>query len=647
MRHLVVLRGTKELGGNSREATRKELKRLTRQSRAEGYVSMGTPLSPTPQTELSVEEVISIRSGATLIATTSLHFHFRYFSSLSGETNMSLTLSKRKNDQEDKFEDARESIPVATTMNLLSSLEECTTGLYLFLNNRFSDAINLIHPWSKNSMYHSLMYGFFMVVKAILTFEPQDLQIGMTAAKDALNTCNNFRKKTKMTLSHLVSKQEITAITEEELHAEVCYAECLILKSFMSFIQDESMLAFLKSGISVGSSYQIYKDCQQVLTLIPDNHSKTHKHLVGGIKFGLGAFNLMLSLVPPRTLKLLNIVGYSGDREVGLSLLHESASETHINNIVSLLTLLFYYNYIYVDCGVEKVYNSATEDLFLVYLQKFPNSVIFKFFHARFSMLKGDFANARLKLQECIFTQNEWKQVHHLCYWEFMWCHILQQDWRQAYHYANLLYQQSRWSKAIYMYSKAIILALLPSDFVKSVSEDINSLFLKVEGLRIKFLGSSVPIEKFVAGKGQRYGTTTGWFTAQPLLEFIYAWSGFRVMSKKVELISSWLSIIDRGEDLLQENPHKECGTDDISLLNLLKGLCLKHLGKYKTAEYYFNRVIQKEKLLKYDHYLVPYTYYELGILHYLKGDYARATKNLDKTSTLSLRATFLETAVP
>ncbi|KAK2092369.1 hypothetical protein P7K49_028897 [Saguinus oedipus] len=589
-------------------------------------------LTATPQTELCVEEVISIRrSGATLIATTSLRFHFRYFSSLSGETNMSLTLSKRKNDQEDKFEDARESIPVATTMNLLSSLEECTTGLYLFLNNRFSDAINLIHPWSKNSMYHSLMYGFFMVFKAILTFEPQDLQIGMIAAKDALNTCNNFRKKTKMTLSHLVSKQEIMAITEEELHAEVCYAECLILKSFMSFIQDESMLAFLKSEISVGSSYQIYKDCQQILMQIPDNQSKTHKHLVGGIKFGLGAFNLMLSLVPPRILKLLNIIGYSGDREVGLSLLHESASETHINNIISLLTLLFYYNYIYVDFGVEKVYNPATEDLFLVYLQKFPNCVILKFFHARSSMLKGDFKNAQLKLQECIFTQNEWKQVHHLCYWEFMWCHILEQDWRQAYHYANLLSQQSRWSKAIYMYSKAIILALLPSHFVKSVSEDINSLFLKVEGLRIKFLGSSVPIEKFVAGKGQRYGTTTGWFTAQPLLEFIYAWSGFRVMSKKVELISSWLSIIDRGEDLLQENPHKEYGTDDISLLNLLKGLCLKHLGKYKKAEYYFNRVIQKDKLLKYDHYLVPYAYYELGILHYLKGDYARATKNLDK----------------
>ncbi|XP_037662553.1 tetratricopeptide repeat protein 39B-like [Choloepus didactylus] len=543
---------------------------------------------------------------------------------------MSLVLSKKECDKEDKFEDAYEIIPVATTMDVVSSLEECTTGLYLFLNNRFSDAIDLIHPWSNNSIYHALIYGILMAVKAILTFDPQDIEIGMAAAKEALKTCNRFRRKGRITtLSRIMRKQGIKAVEEEELHAELCYAECLILKSSVSFIQDDTMFGFLKSGINIGLSYQIYKDCQQVLQT-PNRQSKAHKHLVGGIKFGLGAFNLMLSLMPPKSLKLLSVVGFAGDREVGLALLHESASESHINNILSVFTLLFYYNYIYVAFGIEKGYNSAIEGLFIIYLQKFPNCVILTFFHARFNMLKGCFELAQLKLQNCIFVQNEWKQVHHLCYWELMWCHIFLQEWKQVYHYADLLSQHSRWSKAIYTYSKAMILALLPSDFVKSVSEDMISLFLKVDSLRIKILGTSVPIEKFIAEKSKRYATTSDWFTAQPILEFIYAWSGFRVMSKRLDLISSWLSIIEKGQVLLQENPNKEYAMDDTSLLNLLKGICLKHLGKYKRAEIYFNFVIEKEKVLKYDHYLVPYTYYELGILHYLKGDRARAIKNLD-----------------
>ncbi|XP_053443698.1 tetratricopeptide repeat protein 39B-like [Nycticebus coucang] len=549
----------------------------------------------------------------------------------SKDRTRSRVLNKKENDQEDSFEDAYEVIPVATTMNLISSLEECTTGLYLFLNNRFSEAINLIHPWSKNSIYHALIYSMLMVVKAILTFDPQDVQTGINTSMEALKTCNIFRKKPRMTsLSYVLNKQGIKSIREEELHAEVCYAECLVLKSFVTFLQDESVLGFLKSGLSIGSSYHIYKDCQQVLRQMPNSQSKAHKHLIGGIKFGLGAFNLMLSLVPPRTLNLLSMIGFSGNRELGLTLLHESASENHINNVLAILTLLFYHHYIQVAFGVDRVYNSATEGLFLSYLQKFPKCVILKFFHARSSMLKGNFESAQLKLQECIFTQNEWKQVHHICYWELMWCHIFLQDWKRAYYYADLLSQHSRWSKAIYMYSKAIIMALLPSNFAKSVSEDMNSLFLQVDSLRIKFLGTSVPLEKFIADKGQRYGTTTGWFTVQPLLEFIYALSGFRTMSKRIELISRWLSIIDKGEGLLQENPNKEYGTDDISFLNLLKGLCLKYLGSYSKAEHYFNRVIQQEKSLKYDHYLVPYTYYELGILQYLKGDYDNATKSLN-----------------
>ncbi|XP_012862303.1 tetratricopeptide repeat protein 39B-like [Echinops telfairi] len=533
-------------------------------------------------------------------------------------------------EDKDKFEDAYEVIPVATTMNLLSSLEESTTGLYLFLNNKFSDAINLIYPWSHDSMYHALIYDILMVVKAILTFEPQDIHIGMTTARNALKTCNRFRGKSRLTFSsHVGFKQGIRSVREEELHAEVCYAECLILKSAVTFIQDDSMLGFLKNGINVGLSYQIYKNCQQILIQIPNHQSKAHKHLVGGIKFGLGAFNLILSLVPPRTLKLLNMVGYSGDREIGLALLHESASENHINNILSVFTLLFYYNYISIAFGIGKGYlsNSATEGLFLTNLQKFPNCVILIFFHARFRMLTGHFELAQEKLRQCIFIQNEWQQINHLCYWELMWCHIFLQQWKEAYHLARLLSEHSRWSKAISTYSQAVILAVLPS---VSVSEDMNALFLKVDSLRIRIFGTSVPIEKFVAEKGERYGTTTDWFTAQPILEFLYAWSGFRVMSKRLDLVSKWLSIIDKGENMLRENPSKEYGEDDITLINLLKGLCLKHMGKYWEAEQHFNHVIQREKLLRYDRYLVPYAYYELGILHYLKRDYASALKSLD-----------------
>ncbi|XP_049640662.1 tetratricopeptide repeat protein 39B-like [Suncus etruscus] len=537
-----------------------------------------------------------------------------------------LPLSGQEQEKDEQFQDAFEVIPAAPTMSLLASLEECTTGLYLFLNNRFSEALRLIYPWSQSSLYHALMHSVLMVVKAALTLEPQDIEAGLLAAKSALRTCGRFRRRSRASFGRLVS------LREEELHAELCYAESLLLKSAASFIQDDSLLSYLRGGLAIGSSYQILRDCQRALAQMPAPRSETFRHLAGGVQFGLGLFNLLLPLVPPKTLRLLSVSGQAGDREAGLQLLGQSAAEPHLSSVLSALLLLFYHGYVDVALGPERAPDAAVERLLRASCRRFPNCVLLKFFRARFCVLAGQLAEARLRLHECVFVQSEWTQVHHLCYWELMWCSVFLQNWRQAFHYARLLARHSRWSRAVYVYSKAALLALLPADFARLVGEDASSLFLQVASLRIKVFGTSVPIEKFIAEKGQRYGATTGWYPAQPMLELIYAWSGFRVMSKKLDLIAHWLAVIDKGEDLLRghASANAEYWADDVTLLFLLKGLCLKHLGRYLMAEHYFNCVLQREKLLKHDHYLVPYTHYELGVLYYLKGDYANAAKSLD-----------------
>lgn len=112
---------------------------------------------------------------------------------------------------------------------------------------------------------------------------------------------------------------------------------------------------------------------------------------------------------------------------------------------------------------------------------------------------------AVLKFQECISSQQQWRQVHHLCYWELMWCHSFQQQWTEAYRYADLLCRESRWSKvtqthtntaavihtrvrclhqlcvvvfqAIYVYQKAAILSMMSEEDVKKTGENIEDLF--------------------------------------------------------------------------------------------------------------------------------------------------------------------------
>ncbi|XP_053321905.1 tetratricopeptide repeat protein 39B isoform X2 [Spea bombifrons] len=537
---------------------------------------------------------------------------------------------------EENFEDAFENIPVASKMNLRNSLEECTMALNLFLNNKFSEALELLRPWAKDSMYHALGYSTILVMQAAMTFEPQDIQMGIGTMKEALQTCQRFRKRNTVveSLSNLVSKQSGEHLSEEEMHAEICYAECLLQKAALTFVQDENMINFIKGGLKIRTSYQIYKECHQLLLsgLTADkNSSETHHQFEGGVKLGIGAFNLMLSLLPSRILRLLEFIGFSGNRDLGLLQLREGASGTSLRAILCVLTLLFYHTYVSLILGTGEGNLEEADALLEPYLDKFPNGSIILFYAARIDILKGNFEQAQMTFQKCIVSQQEWKQIHHLCYWELMWCFSFQQDWLQAYRYADLLCKESKWSKAIYVFQKAAILSMLPEDVAKSTGEDIVALFRQVESLKQRIAGKSIPTEKFAVRKSRRYASSNPVKLILPALEMMYVWNGFTIVGKRSDLTESLLVTVENAETALQnEKDQTEYFTDDQCLVQLLKGLCLKHLGRLLQAELCFNQVIQSEKRVKYDHYLLPFTYYELGLLYKQQGDKDKAIKFIE-----------------
>lgn len=107
-------------------------------------------------------------------------------------------------------------------------------------------------------------------------------------------------------------------------------------------------------------------------------------------------------------------------------------------------------------------------------------------------------------------AQQAWKQFHHMCYWELMWCFTYKRAWKMAYFYADLLSQESLWSKvhssvgwslsvilcvaltnilgrtmteshslcqAMYVYMKAAYLSMLPKDEARPFGEDEVELF--------------------------------------------------------------------------------------------------------------------------------------------------------------------------
>ncbi|XP_044203033.1 tetratricopeptide repeat protein 39B-like [Thunnus albacares] len=514
-------------------------------------------------------------------------------------------------------------------MDLETALKECSTALDLFLNNRFADALALLKPWKSQSMYHAMGYSSILVMQAGMTFDLKDMDAAMTSLRESLQTCQRFRKRTGIveTLANLWYRQPGDNLTEEEMHAELCYAEVLLQKAALTFL-DESIIGFIKGGMRIRNSYQIYKDCQAMASVTNevDKLKNTHVHFRGGVSMGIGSFNLMLSLLPSRVLRLMEFLGFSGDRELGLSELREGAANNSLRSILSVLTLLMFHLYISVILGTGEGNLTEAEALLEPYIKKFPNGALILFYIARIALLKGNFTFAQEKFLACIEAQEEWRQIHHLCYWELMWAYSFEQNWREAYRYADRLCKESKWSQAVYVFQKAAILSMLPEEEVTQLGENVVELFRKVDGLRLRIAGKSIPTEKFAAKKAQRYSSSNPVKLVVPALEMMYVWNGFTIVGKRPELTESILTTLEKAEEQLKDDPNpSEYHLDDQCVVQLLKGLCLRQLGRLVQAELCFNQVISSENYIKHENYLVPFTLYELGLLHKQKGNIDKA----------------------
>uniref|UniRef100_A0A8C6GXN2 Tetratricopeptide repeat domain 39A n=1 Tax=Mus spicilegus TaxID=10103 RepID=A0A8C6GXN2_MUSSI len=123
--------------------------------------------------------------------------------------------------------------------SLHEALDQCMTALDLFLTNQFSEALSYLKPRTKESMYHSLTYATILEMQAMMTFDPQDILLAGNMMKEAQSLCQRHRRKSSMTdsFSNLVHRPTIDQFTEEEIHAEVCYAECLLQRAALTFLQ--------------------------------------------------------------------------------------------------------------------------------------------------------------------------------------------------------------------------------------------------------------------------------------------------------------------------------------------------------------------------------------------------------------------------
>ncbi|XP_022660918.1 tetratricopeptide repeat protein 39B-like isoform X3 [Varroa destructor] len=470
-----------------------------------------------------------------------------------------------------------------------------------------------------------------MFMQAVLTLDMADIKAAQEAIRQGVEVCQRFRRRSSAVYRMLV-RPDYNSYTAEELHAELCYAECLLENAVLTFVEDQSLVTFIKGGLKIRSCYQSYKECMQMLATRSWEDSREKRHFESGVHMGVGAFNLMISQLPTRILKLLEFIGFSGNKQLGLQELEIGCRQWDtLRGPLCSIVLITYHTFILFILGLGDGDLDLSQELVTGLLKKYPNGVLSMFFQARQYQVRGDIDNAIQEYRNAIAAQNEWIPFHYICYWEQLWCFTYKGAWDDAIRTADILLDGCRWSKACYQYIRACCLyQKMIEENRPELLDEVVANMRAVPALKQRIAGKSIPIEKFVCKKSEKF-IEQGNRLLLPAIELMYTWNSFPMIGKNGQLLLSILGNIEAELPRVKQlKDTEENYIDDYCLAVLLKGVCMRYMGHNLQAEECFKEVLEYEAQIKDDTYLPPFAAAELGYLFLKQNQFEKSREYLD-----------------
>lgn len=267
--------------------------------------------------------------------------------------------------------------------------------------------------------------------------------------------------------------------------------------------------------------------------------------------------------------------------------------------------------------------------------------------------MKGNLEQAVAWYSKSITLEQDqmWNQFNHLIYWELLWVNCLKQNYADAFVFARRLFNENKWSRTMYLYQKcAIVLqfradALVPGQLERiadpelraEIERELTTLDANMDYCKFykqRIAGKSIPAEKFVIKRARRYMDQKS-FLVMPIFELAVVWNLFKCFqtkdkqssmsslnAKNALLLQNFLKLFEQQEQQLHDTYRLKNNEalnsfyhDNIMLIGLLKGVCLKYLNLPLQAMQQLQSAMQHRDQLKEDTFLTPFCIVEMGLI--------------------------------
>uniref|UniRef100_A0A8C9BU16 Tetratricopeptide repeat domain 39C n=2 Tax=Phocoenidae TaxID=9740 RepID=A0A8C9BU16_PHOSS len=473
----------------------------------------------------------------------------------------------------------------------LQDAELALAGINMLLNNGFRESDQLFKQYRNRSPLMSFGASFVSFLNAMMTFEEEKMQLACDDLKTTEKLCESEEVGVIETIKNKIKKnvdvRKSTPSMVDRLQRQIIIADCQVYLAVLSFVKQE-LSAYIKGGWILRKAWKIYNKCyldinalqelyQKKLTEEPltsdaanDNHivaegvsEESLNRLKGAVSFGYGLFHLCISMVPPNLLKIINLLGFPGDRLQGLSSLMYASESKDMKAPLATLALLWYHTvvrpFFALDGSDNKAGLDEAKEILLKKEAAYPNSSLFMFFKGRIQRLECQINSALTSFHTALELAVDQREIQHVCLYEIV-CQGATGD----------------------------------VDGAQIVFKEVQKLFKRKNN----------QIEQFSVKKAERFRkqTPTKALCVLASIEVLYLWKALPNCS---------LPNLQR----MSQACHEVDDSSVVGLKYLFLGAIHKCLGNSEDAVQFFQRAVKDELCRQNNLYVQPYACYELGCL--------------------------------
>lgn len=419
-------------------------------------------------------------------------------------------------------------------------------------------------------------------------------------------------------------KQEKRALQSGEqfnqnwkLECEVIYADAILLRAICQLM----MNSYLKGGLNLRKAWGLYYALIQRVT--NDTNNTIPDDLKYAIKYGTGLFYTFLALVPASLMKLLSIIGFISDKELGEKYLTDVFQSSSIRAPYAALTLCTLYLFLPTGLGDVNETLAKAKVVLDEMNSRYPNNTYFHGYSNFYYRKRGQLVEA---LNSITLSATNAEKVG-LAPLLIRYLHadtlFMCLNWKEAkVKYIAVLDHVAK-TKEKFAYTGQIVLSIAGCCVMLHEKEEGMEWVKKVKSMynpRSKNDSNSPKMANRIITNSRLFPLTAVYILyINRDLAHMTAEQGARILEE--------LNKIIEGEDT--------SGPEAENMIRLFRGVICKGCGRKEEALKYFGEVLANEKNIAADLMILPFTYYELAELEYRLGHMEKAKNLFEKGSKI------------